>query len=109
MNCYGGIYETGTTGVNNVYQNNQLFGNTLGGFLNISLQNGLTASNTLLTDPLFRNAAGFDFRLLGNSPCINSGVATGITATDITGRPRVRGTAVDRGAYEFQPRGFFRR
>lgn len=52
------------------------------------------------------NAAGYDFRLLHSSPCVNSGsnaaVPAGVT-TDLAGLPRIQETTVDRGAYESQP------
>jgi len=45
-----------------------------------------------------------DYHLLPNSPCINAGDPNYIPAPDITdldGRPRIIGPAVDMGAYEF--------
>jgi hypothetical protein len=53
--------------------------------------------------PLFVNSSGGNFRLQSNSPCIDAGLnayAPGVT--DLDGRPRIVGTAVDVGAYEFQ-------
>lgn len=60
------------------------------------------ASNTA-ADPQFANAAAKDFRLLAGSPCIDSGsnMPWMAAATDLDGRPRVAGAAVDMGAYEF--------
>lgn len=41
--------------------------------------------------------------LQDSSPCINAGDSTGInTSTDIAGNPRVKGTTIDIGAYEWQ-------
>ena len=70
----------------------------------IPLPSGGTANFT--NAPLFVNMAGGNFRLQTNSPCINAGnndYAT--TSTDLDGRPRIVGSTVDVGAYEFQGSG----
>jgi hypothetical protein len=58
-------------------------------------------------NPLFVNAAGGNLRLLGGSPCIDTGnnaaIPAGIT-TDLDGNPRVRNVTVDMGAYELGDR-----
>lgn len=66
-----------------------------------------TQSNNLTTNPLFVNAAIFDYRIQAGSAARNAGV-TIITAppfppftTDIAGTPRPKGAAWDIGAYEF--------
>ncbi len=61
------------------------------------------AIDVIVADPLFHNAAGLDFRLATNSPCINAGTNyTGITDTlDLDGNPRIQQGTVDMGAYEY--------
>jgi parallel beta-helix repeat protein len=69
-------------------------------------------SNCIVSDPLFVNAGGGNYRLLITSPCIdignNSYVPAGVT-TDLAGNPRIvdgngdSTATVDIGAYEYQP------
>lgn len=57
------------------------------------------------TDPLFEDAAAEDYRLKSNSTAIDAGnddKATDIT-TDLSGKARKSGTAVDLGVYEYDP------
>jgi hypothetical protein len=59
------------------------------------------APNNTTNAPLFVSA--FDFHLLSNSPCINSGNNAYVAGTtDLDGNPRVVGGTVDIGAYEYQ-------
>ncbi|MHC4911989.1 MAG: choice-of-anchor Q domain-containing protein [Planctomycetota bacterium] len=54
-------------------------------------------------DPLFVNAAGGDYHLLEESPCIDAGdpaFVTGPDETDIDGEPRISGAKIDMGADE---------
>jgi len=63
---------------------------------------GTVARNNLTTDPMFTNAAAFDFTLKPGSKAIDAGEdLSSIVSTDITGKPRPVGNAFDIGAYEF--------
>ncbi|MCA1856266.1 right-handed parallel beta-helix repeat-containing protein [Massilia oculi] len=96
-----GISEQGKTGTANKYANNLVFQNST---YNISLRNGLKASNTVSSNPLFagysRTAALPDYRPGSSSPAIGRGIATYAPATDIDGRPRNTSTGYDLGAYQ---------
>jgi len=66
----------------------------------------VTPNNCINSDPLFVDTAGGDYHMQSASPCIDAGnnslVPAGVT-TDLDGNPRIAGTAVDMGAYEYQP------
>jgi hypothetical protein len=95
-----GISEQGSTGTHNSYSNNLVTKNTV----NISLRNGLTAKNTVSSDPLFvgysKTAATPNFHLTSSSPAIGRGIATGALPTDIDGKLRNATTGYDIGAYQ---------
>ncbi len=116
----GGIYIKipDTTGILNVY-NNIIWGNIAqgtGGDIHMEGYGGETSLyNTVLTDmsaqwdhiggiktsaPLFFNAAGGDYHLQSNSPCINAGHASAPQqpSDDLDGNPREG--LPDIGAYE---------
>ncbi len=58
-------------------------------------------------DPLFADPENRDYRLLPGSPCTNSGNNWAVNGQlDIAGMPRVIGSKVDMGAYEY-PEGCF--
>ena len=60
-------------------------------------------SGNITNEPMFVNLAAGDFRLQPNSPCVDTGINNYVMgATDFDGAPRIRGSAVDMGAYEFQ-------
>lgn len=60
----------------------------------------LTAASA---DVLFANYAARDYRLKAGSPAIDKGKNIQPIGTDIRGKPRKIGTAVDIGAYEYDP------
>jgi parallel beta-helix repeat protein len=56
--------------------------------------------------PLFVNFPAGNLRLQSNSPCINAGYSSYIhDPVDLDGNPRIAGSAVDLGAYEYQTPG----
>lgn len=67
------------------------------------IEEGYTGTGNISTNPLWIDAAGGDFRLNINSPCIdkgsNSGTPTSLL-TDFGGNARLAGTTVDMGAFE---------
>ena len=74
---------------------------SLGGNLSAdgSMLDILTNTNDLNNQaPLFVGSTG-NYRLSADSPCINKGIATGASETDIEGTPRVG--LPDMGAYEY--------
>ena len=72
--------------------------------INYSCTGPLPASGhgNFSADPRFVSAAGNNFRLAPNSPCINSGLnSLAPSSTDLDGLARIVGSAVDMGAYEY--------
>jgi parallel beta-helix repeat protein len=96
-----GISEQGKTGTANQYKNNLVYQNPK---YNISLRNGLAATATVSSNPLFkaysRTAATPDFHLSTSSPAIGRGIATYAFPTDLDGKPRNATTGYDIGAYQ---------
>ena len=95
-----GISEQGKTGTANRYTSNLLYKNGTA----ISLRNGLTATGTVSSDPLFvgysATAAAPNFHLTASSPAIGRGTATNAPTTDIDGKARNASTGFDIGAYQ---------
>ncbi|MEM4441094.1 MAG: choice-of-anchor Q domain-containing protein [Desulfurococcaceae archaeon] len=79
----------------------------LAGNYNQNIANGCTNTgqyDNIQADPKFVNPQNGDLRLQASSPAINAGCnnAPSIPSTDKDGNPRIVGTAVDMGAYEYQ-------
>jgi len=66
------------------------------------ISGNISTNSCNTSDPMFVNAADEDFRLLGNSPAVNSGKNSyNATATDIRGQARIQDVTIDMGAYEW--------
>jgi hypothetical protein len=60
------------------------------------------SNNNITLNPAFVWPASEDYRILGISPCINTGNNSyNALATDIRGNARIQDTNIDMGAYEF--------
>jgi hypothetical protein len=57
--------------------------------------------NLLTGDPKFKDYENGDYRLSAGSPCINNAYGEATTKTDLAGKKRVIGKAMDIGCYEF--------
>jgi parallel beta helix pectate lyase-like protein len=94
-----GIEESGATGANNRYLNNNVFDNEVGG---LDLHTGQEIG-TIVTSPEFvdfQPDGSGDYRLSPSSPIIDAGTTEGTIGMDFVGTPRPRGARVDLGAYE---------
>jgi hypothetical protein len=78
-----------------------LYGNASTNYVNIS--NPVGKNGNISKDPLFVNRTSNDYHLLLGSPCIDSGDDLVVipNQTDLDGLPRIHGSHVDIGAYEF--------
>ena len=77
-----------------------VYGNTASTDANIDTR--LPSFNCFTGNPRFVDAANGDFRLLGDSPCIDMGNNRYVSGeTDIRGNARIQNGIVDIGAYEF--------
>ncbi|HEY3267997.1 MAG TPA: NosD domain-containing protein [Armatimonadota bacterium] len=114
-----GVYYSGTEPViaNNVIANSSTYGigrptssaavtmhhnDVFGGGLYSGLPVQTGVRGNISADPLFRSAAGGNYRLSAGSPCIDAGDdAVPSLTVDLDGRDRKLGAAIDMGAYEF--------
>lgn len=99
-NSRGGIYEAGVTGIHNIYRNNLIYNDRLGGLQDFRLQNGSTHTGTVFADPQYVNLAAHDYRLQDTSPAIDAGTSIGAPTTDFSGATRPSGDGFDIGSFE---------
>jgi len=107
----GGLYiDTDGSGTNNIVYFNTA-GVSANNFTNTAGNTGLHYScvipavegtRNITDDPSLVNLNGGDYRLKGNSPCVNAGLNQSwmTNAIDLEGRSRIRYGTVDMGAYE---------
>jgi len=107
----GGLYIDGSgSGTNNIVYFN-MAGTSANNFTNTAGNTGLQYScvipavdgtRNITNDPSLVNLDGGDYRLNGNSPCVNAGLNQSwmTNAVDRDGRQRIRYGTVDMGAYE---------
>ncbi len=78
-----------------------VYGNSAGTSDN-NIDSRMASFNSFTGNPRFVDAANGDFRLLGDSPCIDMGNNRYVSGeTDIRGNARIQNGIVDIGAYEF--------
>ena len=95
-----GISEQGRTGTSNTYRNNLVFQNTT---YNWKLNNGLTHTATVSSNPLFAaysRTGTPNLKLSASSPAIGRGTYLDALAYDFLERPRTSSTGYDIGAYQ---------
>lgn len=76
-----------------------------GGFGVLDLHGGVDVDSggNVFTNPLFVSAGTADLRLSSGSPAIDAGIKTVVASiSDLNGNPRIVGSAVDMGAFEYQ-------
>ncbi|MDD2598710.1 MAG: choice-of-anchor Q domain-containing protein [Kiritimatiellae bacterium] len=101
----GGAANFGTL-ANCIVWNNRKPSGSLNNYYNAKFSYSCTTplpsgTGNLASDPLFRNAATGDFRILAASPCVDAGDGTLLSDPfDLAGNPRIRNAGVDLGAYE---------
>ena len=88
------------TGSNSI-KNNLVYGNRT----NFDMSSNAVAqtSGTIAADPQFvsyNRTGGGDYHLKSSSPAIDKGLSTYAPATDYSGAARLKGAAIDLGAYE---------
>lgn len=99
----GGISGPATEeDVGNEIRNNVVYKNTTD--FDIAGPSNSTRTGEVDAEPQFVNyirTGGGDYRLKSTSPAIDKGSSAYASSTDITGNARVKGAAVDIGAYEY--------
>ncbi|MFZ4707725.1 MAG: choice-of-anchor Q domain-containing protein, partial [Bacteroidales bacterium] len=96
---WGNQIET-TNGISTIL-NNSCFANVYGP-TTWDVEGTVINNASITTNPGFINPIVDDFRVQGNSPCINTGNNTyNLETTDIRGQLRIQQTTIDMGAYEW--------
>ena len=105
----GGVWQSSGMSLTNsiIYSNaapsgTNIFGSPSAGYsCSPDLTNGLSGNTT--NNPLFANFSNKDYHLALGSPCIDTGTNQTwmSSATNVDGNPRLQGTSVDMGCYEF--------
>lgn len=86
-----------------IFLNSSLYKSGAGDVTKVSVEH-YYATDTISADPLFINAANYDFALMGTSPAINAGdnaVVPFWDTTDLAGGNRIVDVVVDLGAIEY--------
>jgi hypothetical protein len=95
------VCDTSYSSTSPTFDHNDLF-NSAGPATSGSCAQVVGANGNISADPRF--AATGDYHLQASSPAIDAGnnSAPSLPSTDLDGKPRISGVAVDQGAYEFQ-------
>jgi len=109
------LYGNSATSGDSIQQNSSMtsvnsifWGNsstiTLGSATYSDIQTGgwVGGTGNISLEPSFVSTSEGNLKLLGGSPCIDKGTASGAPASDIDGNVRPHGFGFDMGAYEFQ-------
>jgi len=96
------IYSNGIGGTNDLYDDSAPTNYGRLQYSCVGTNPGFTGAGIIVTNPQFVSFTGGNFRLSGNSPCINAGSNESwmTNAVDLDGRTRLRYGRVDMGVYE---------
>jgi len=96
------IYSNGVGGTNDVYDAASPANINALRYSCVGTNPGFTGAGIIVTNPLFKDFAGGNYRLTPSSPCVNRGSNEDwmMNAVDLDGRTRIRYGTVDMGAYE---------
>ena len=99
------IYNNGVNGTNDAADGSA--GSLQAGALTYSCLGtnpggSFTGAGMIVADPKFKDLVKGNYRLAGDSPCVNTGFKEDwmVNSVDLDGNPRIRYGAVDMGAYE---------
>jgi ubiquitin len=96
------IWANTATGTGNQISGSPAINNSCYGNGTNDVAGTLDPVNCITTAPLFVDASGSDYRLYGNSPCVNNGNNSDNTESyDIRGEARIQDITIDMGAFEW--------